>query len=127
MRKAGGLFLNTAPVQLELTRDYFPSKAYGDLVFPCGVYDAARITIGSGKGRNWWCVLYPSLCFVDSVHAVVPASSRRTLASQMSEADYHALLPRDAPQHAREDTSQNKKPEIQIKSRLLELISGCGS
>ena len=116
-----------APVQLELTRDYFPSKAYGDLVFPCGVYDAARITIGSGKGRNWWCVLYPSLCFVDSVHAVVPASSRRTLASQMSEADYHALLPRDAPQHAREDTSQNKKPEIQIKSRLLELISGCGS
>ena len=63
----------------------------------------------------------------DSVHAVVPASSRRTLASQMSEADYHALLPRDAPQHAREDTSQNKKPEIQIKSRLLELISGCGS
>ena len=92
-----------------------------------GVYDAARITIGSGKGRNWWCVLYPSLCFVDSVHAVVPASSRRTLASQMSEADYHALLPRDAPQHAREDTSQNKKPEIQIKSRLLELISGCGS
>ena len=47
------------PVKLELTRDYFPTKAYGDMVFPCGTYDAVRITIGSGKGHNWWCVLYP--------------------------------------------------------------------
>ena len=42
------------PVKLELTRDYFPTKAYGDMVFPCGTYDAVRITIGSGKGHNWW-------------------------------------------------------------------------
>ena len=50
------------PVSLMLTRDYFPTKAYGDMVFPCGTYDAARITIGSGNGHNWWCVLYPGLC-----------------------------------------------------------------
>ena len=56
----------SVPVHLELARDYFPSKSYGDMVFPCGFYDAARITIGQGEGRNWWCVLYPSLCFVDS-------------------------------------------------------------
>lgn len=65
------------PVKLELTRDYFPTKAYGDMVFPCGTYDAVRITIGSGKGRNWWCVLYPSLCYTDAIHAVVPDSSRK--------------------------------------------------
>ena len=46
-----------------------------------------------GEGRNWWCVLYPSLCFVDSVHAVVPASSRRELSSVLAEKDYAALLP----------------------------------
>ena len=83
----------SVPVHLELARDYFPSKSYGDMVFPCGFYDAARITIGQGEGRNWWCVLYPSLCFVDSVHAVVPASSRRELSSVLAEKDYAALLP----------------------------------
>ena len=55
------------PVSLMLTRDYFPTKAYGDMVFPCGTYDAARITIGSGNGHNWWCVLYPPLCYTVSL------------------------------------------------------------
>ena len=43
-----------APVSLTLTKDYFPTKTYGEASFPCGVYDAVRITIGNGKGRNWW-------------------------------------------------------------------------
>ena len=43
-----------APVSLTLTKDYFPTKSYGEASFPCGVYDAVRITIGNGKGRNWW-------------------------------------------------------------------------
>lgn len=72
------------PVKLEITRDYFPTKAYGDMVFPCGTYEAVRITIGSGKGRNWWCVLYPSLCYTDALHAVVPDSSRETLSSLLA-------------------------------------------
>nr|WP_330406979.1 stage II sporulation protein R [Enterocloster bolteae] len=80
------------PVKLELTRDYFPTKAYGDMVFPCGTYDAVRITIGSGKGHNWWCVLYPSLCYTDAIHAVVPDSSKKTLSSLLGEDDYDALL-----------------------------------
>ena len=102
------------PVRMELSRDYFPSKAYGDMVFPCGFYDAARITIGHGKGRNWWCVLYPSLCFTDSVHGAVPASSRRELSSLLDEGDYNALLP--------VAQRKEKKPEIQVKFRLSELF-----
>ena len=47
------------------------------MVFPCGTYDAVRVEIGSGKGHNWWCVLYPPLCFVDSTYAVVPDSSKK--------------------------------------------------
>lgn len=50
---------------LELTNCYFPTRYYDGFLFPCGNYDAARITLGNGKGHNWWCVLYPRYCFVD--------------------------------------------------------------
>lgn len=102
------------PVTLEITRDYFPTKAYGDMVFPCGAYDAARVTIGRGQGHNWWCVLYPSLCYTDSLHAVVPEASRNTLACLLDEKDYLALLP--------QSSDNAKKPEIRIRSRLLDLL-----
>lgn len=44
---------------------WFPVKVYGNEVYPEGEYDAFRIIIGEGKGKNWWCVLYPSLCKID--------------------------------------------------------------
>ena len=43
----------------------FPTKLYGGTVYPAGDYDAARITLGEGQGQNWWCVLFPPLCFID--------------------------------------------------------------
>ncbi|AGT33737.1 hypothetical protein M493_17650 [Geobacillus genomosp. 3] len=43
----------------------FPTKVYGDYVYPAGTYDAVLITLGEGKGSNWWCVLFPPLCFLD--------------------------------------------------------------
>lgn len=48
----------------------FPTKSYGDLTLPAGNYRAVRIVIGEGKGKNWWCVLFPPLCFVDSVESL---------------------------------------------------------
>ena len=42
----------------------FPTKIYGNRVYPAGVYTALRVTLGSGAGQNWWCVLFPPLCFV---------------------------------------------------------------
>jgi len=44
----------------------FPTKMYGGAVYPAGNYEALRITLGEGKGKNWWCVLFPPLCFVDA-------------------------------------------------------------
>lgn len=81
-----------SPVTLTLTRDYFPRKTYGNASFPCGTYDAVRVTIGNGKGRNWWCVLYPSLCFVSDTAAVVPDSSKKELAGLLAEEDYESLF-----------------------------------
>ena len=65
-----------ADVNLSLSHDLFPARTYGSAFFPCGYYDAARITIGKGKGRNWWCVLYPGLCFPDPDPAVTKNSSK---------------------------------------------------
>ncbi|RKD23047.1 stage II sporulation protein R [Ammoniphilus oxalaticus] len=43
----------------------FPTKMYGQYVYPAGDYEALRVTVGEGRGQNWWCVLFPPLCFVD--------------------------------------------------------------
>lgn len=43
----------------------FPTKIYGDKVYPAGNYEALRFIIGKGQGQNWWCVLFPPLCFID--------------------------------------------------------------
>ncbi|MEX2459732.1 MAG: stage II sporulation protein R [Paenibacillaceae bacterium] len=54
-------------VQVELGQVPFPTKMYGTRVYPAGNYEALRITLGRGEGQNWWCVLFPPLCFVDAV------------------------------------------------------------
>lgn len=43
----------------------FPTKLYGNMVYPAGLYHAVLITLGEGQGENWWCVLFPPLCFLD--------------------------------------------------------------
>lgn len=78
-------------VRAELTDCYFPAKSYGDMTFPAGDYRALRVRIGQGKGHNWWCVLYPNLCFTDAVHAVVPEEQKEKIRAVLSEDDYEAL------------------------------------
>lgn len=94
--------------KLELTNCYFPARAYGDMVFPCGYYDAARITLGSGKGHNWWCVLYPRLCFVDAVCSEVPVETELALKGELSEGDYLAL--------------RDNRPKIEIRFLFMPKI-----
>ncbi len=57
-----------------LSRENFPDKVYGDVVFPQGEYEAYRILIGDAKGENWWCVMFPPLCFVDGTKEAIDAS-----------------------------------------------------
>ncbi|EPZ45520.1 MULTISPECIES: stage II sporulation protein R [Alicyclobacillus] len=53
------------PIHTDVGKVPFPTKIYGNRVYPAGNYEALRITIGKGQGANWWCVLYPPLCFID--------------------------------------------------------------
>lgn len=69
----------------------FPEKRYGDITFPAGEYEALRILIGEAKGHNWWCVLYPNLCFVDSIHAVVPEEEKEELEEVLTEEEYEMV------------------------------------
>ena len=52
-------------VKIELGYENFPEKSYGNITLPQGKYEAFRIIIGNGKGHNWWCVMFPPLCFTD--------------------------------------------------------------
>lgn len=79
------------PVKCELSKEYFPVKVYGDLTFPSGEYDAFRILIGNAEGKNWWCVMYPSLCLVNETYSVVPEDSKNKLKNILSEDDYEAI------------------------------------
>ena len=96
------------PAHMELATTYFPTKTYGDMVFPCGNYEAVRVKIGEGKGRNWWCGLYPPLCFVDSSYAVVPDTSKEILRESLDPSDYLKL------------NKDNTK--IHVKLKLAELL-----
>lgn len=69
----------------------FPDKSYGDVTFPAGRYEALRIEIGEAQGQNWWCVLYPNLCFIDAVHAVVPNEGKEDLKKVLAEDTYEMV------------------------------------
>lgn len=74
--------------QVELGTVPFPTKMYGGAVYPAGDYEALRVTLGEGKGKNWWCVLFPPLCFIDvgSGDALAKESGEVTAATAKASA-----------------------------------------
>ena len=78
-------------VNAAVTTCYFPDRTYGDLTFPAGNYEALRVEIGAAGGHNWWCVLYPNLCFLDSANAVMPDEGKQKLKNVLTEEEYSEL------------------------------------
>lgn len=70
----------------------FPEKTYGEYTFPKGDYHALNVVIGSGKGENWWCVMYPNMCFHGTVYEVVEEDAKKSLQQVLSEDEYDAVL-----------------------------------
>ncbi|HIZ81818.1 MAG TPA: stage II sporulation protein R [Candidatus Mediterraneibacter pullistercoris] len=79
------------PVSAAVTTCWFPDRSYGDVTFPAGNYEALRIEIGAAQGHNWWCVLYPGLCFKDAANAVMPDESRKRLKTVLTEEEYSRI------------------------------------
>ena len=78
-------------VSVELGKSEFPTKAYGGVTLPAGTYEALKVIIGEGDGKNWWCVLFPPLCFVDAATAQIPDESKDILKNTLT-ADEYAMI-----------------------------------
>lgn len=70
----------------------FPVKTYGDYTFPAGKYEALQVTLGKGEGHNWWCVLYPNMCFQGSVYEVVGDEADEKLRQVLSQEEYEDVF-----------------------------------
>ena len=80
------------PVQAVVEKTYFPEKTYGDCTFPAGEYEALIIRIGDAKGKNWWCVLYPSLCFLDDTYAGVTEEKKEELQKVLTREEFLEVM-----------------------------------
>lgn len=79
-------------VDAYLTTTSFPEKTYGDYTFPAGEYEALEVEIGEGAGHNWWCVLYPNMCFRGSVYEVVEEDAGEELRQVLTQEEYDAVF-----------------------------------
>ena len=84
----------------------FPSKKYGDIILPPGYYDALKI--GDAKGQNWWCVMFPPLCFVDVTSGIVPDTSKEQIKQSLSKEEF--------------DLISGKSTDMEIKFKIVEVL-----
>ena len=96
--------------KINIDNFYFPTKNYGDISLPAGYYDALRVEIGEAKGRNWWCVMFPSLCFIDVSSGVVDDNAKENLQDNLQKESYNII-------------SDSKKPDIKLKFKLIEVFA----
>lgn len=100
-------------VKDELSRENFPDKSYGNITLPQGNYEAFRIIIGSGQGKNWWCVMFPPLCFVDESKAQVEYDkTENRIKCAQNESSIEDGLKED----------KNKQNNVKIKIKIVELL-----
>ena len=81
-------------VNINIGNFSFPTKYYGDISLPSGYYDALKIEIGNATGENWWCVMFPPLCFIDITSGIVPEESKADLKNNLEEEEF-ALISKD--------------------------------
>jgi len=94
-------------VEIKLENAEFPTKQYGDIVLPAGEYEAVRIIIGDGGGKNWWCVMFPPLCFVDITHGTVPEENKKEF-EKLLEAEEYKII------------AEGEELDIKVKFKIVE-------
>ena len=96
-------------VSVEIGDSDFPTKTYGDISLPAGTYDALKVEIGEAKGQNWWCVMFPPLCFVDVSSGIVPDESKEELKENLNDEEYAVI-------------SKTNNNQINFKFKLIEFF-----
>ena len=97
-------------VKININNFYFPTKNYGDISLPAGLYDALRVEIGEAKGQNWGCVMFPSLCFIDISSGVVNDDAKENLEENLEEESYRII-------------SETNHSNIKFKFKLIEFFA----
>lgn len=96
-------------VSLNIGEYNFPTKHYGNISLPAGSYDALKIEIGNAAGENWWCSLFPPLCFVDMSSGMIDDNSKKILNENLSEEDFAII------------TSSSE--DIKFKFKIIEFLN----
>lgn len=96
-------------VNVEIGNFSFPTKTYGDISLPSGYYDALRIKIGEASGKNWWCVMFPPLCFVDISSGIVPDESKEAMKKDLLDEEFSLI-------------SNENDSKISFKFKLIEFF-----
>lgn len=96
-------------VSANLGYSNFPTKKYSNIVLPAGNYKALKIVIGEGKGKNWWCVMFPPLCFVDINHGITDKKTEKNLKKVLTKEEYSMVVV---------DNSNS----VKLKFKLVEVI-----
>ncbi len=99
-------------VKVGIDYSKFPTKQYSNVVLPAGEYKALRIIIGEGKGKNWWCVMFPPLCFVDEQKGIIDKDTDDKLREVLTEEEYELISQKTSKQVDR----------VQIKFKIVEII-----
>lgn len=98
-------------VKIELGNFYFPTKKYYNLSLPAGNYDSLKIIIGNGNGQNWWCSLFPPLCFIDISSGVIESEEKNLLKENLSNEEFTLI------------TNSNDNETVKFKFKIVELFS----
>lgn len=110
-------------VESTLSKEYFPVKTYGNITLPQGKYEAYRIVIGSGEGQNWWCVMFPPLCFVDVTKgSIAYEETEKQMKEVLNEKEYdrvNNLVNNNEGVNLIDNSNDNN---IVIKSKVFEIF-----
>lgn len=107
-------------IQTTLSRENFPVKSYGNITLPQGEYEAYRIIIGSGRGQNWWCVMFPPLCFVDITKSETSSKETESEMKKVLNEKEYKFIDSSKTVEGTELTKNTK--DIKIKFKLVEII-----
>ena len=107
-----------------LSRENFPDKVYGDVIFPQGEYEAYRIIIGDGNGENWWCVMFPPLCFVDGTKEVVDSSEvKKQIEEGEEDSPNENVKEKNIEEEKdKEIKGENEKGKIVFKFKIFDFL-----
>ena len=100
-------------VKINIGNFYFPTKNYGDISLPAGMYDALRVEIGEAKGKNWWCVMFPSLCFIDVSSGIVDDNAKESLQENLNTESYNII-------------SKSNDSKLEFKFKIIEFFAEKG-